>query len=288
MSHDVDGDLVERLVDTSRYPLANPGSPAWERAVSEVRHDLRETGCGVLAEFVRPALHGELRDECAQLSGRANYDEQTVNVYNTAPDPTLPPQHPGRISMRRGNAFVARDQIPAESLIHRLYTSALFQRFLAGALGLPAVHPLADPYAGLCLNILRVGHEHPWHFDTNEFAVSMLTQAPEEGGDFEYCPGIRTPRSENSAEVRAVLTGDGGHLVRRLRLRPGDLQVFHGRYSLHRVGVVQGATSRHSAIFSYSERPGVMGTVVRTRQLFGRVASGHLAADIRRTDGLLD
>jgi hypothetical protein len=41
-------------------------------------------------------------------------------------------------------------------------------------------------------------------------------------------------------------------------------------------------------LIRYSERPGVMGTVVRTRQLFGRVASGHLAADIRRTDGLLD
>ena len=62
-------------------------------------------------------------------------------------------------------------------------------------------------------------------------------------------------------------------------LRPGDLQLFKGRYSLHRVSTVHGRpTARHTAIFAYSERPGVVGSVARTRQLFGRVLPEHLAA----------
>ncbi|MEI5132987.1 hypothetical protein RB199_13290 [Streptomyces libani] len=53
---------------------------------------------------------------------------------------------------------------------------------------------------------------------------------------------------------------------------------------------VRGETARHSAIFAYSERPGVIGSVARTRQLFGRVLPAHTAAEGRavRGDRLLD
>jgi hypothetical protein len=73
-------------------------------------------------------------------------------------------------------------------------------------------------------------------------------------------------------------------------LRPGDLQLFKGRFSLHRVTTVAGDAARHSAIFAYSERPGVVGSVARTRQLFGRVLPEHLAAagQAVRGDRLLD
>ena len=79
-------------------------------------------------------------------------------------------------------------------------------------------------------------------------------------------------------------------MSRRLTLRPGDLQLFLGRYSMHRVSVVRGSTARHSAIFSYTERPDVIGSVARTRQLFGRVLPRHLAAhgNAVRVDRLLD
>ncbi|SLJ82245.1 Uncharacterised protein [Mycobacteroides abscessus subsp. abscessus] len=77
--------------------------------------------------------------------------------------------------------------------------------------------------------------------------------------------------------------------MRRLELRPGDLQLFQGRFSLHRVTPVSGVTQRHSAIFAYTDRPGVIGTVERTRQLFGRVLPDHLAAaEAVRGDRLLD
>jgi len=78
--------------------------------------------------------------------------------------------------------------------------------------------------------------------------------------------------------------------VRRLSLLPGDLQLFMGRYSLHRVTRVQGETARHTVIFAYSERPGVIGNPTRTRQLFGRVLPAHLVGvrNSVRGDQLLD
>ncbi len=285
-----EAEVVGRVVDTARYPLAELTGAGWESVVSRTRRELGSVGCSVLPGFIRSSLCDALRLECAAIAPQAYYDVETVNVYNIATGESLPEGHPGRIAMRRGNAFVSRDYIPQDLIIHRLYSSELFQHFVASCFELPRIHELADPLSGLCLNVVNPGMEHPWHFDTNEFTVSMLTQDPDAGGVFEYCPNIRSAEAENLDDVRAVLTGGGAGLIRRLSLRPGDLQLFKGRYSLHRVSPVQGGTARHTAIFAYSERPGVIGSVARTRQLFGRVLPEHLAGAGRavRVDQLLD
>jgi hypothetical protein len=281
---------VEQVVNTARYPLSEPATADWQHVVSRTREELNTLGCSVLPDFVRPSLHDALRMEGERIAPLAYYDVETVNVYNIDVDASLPEDHPARLPMQRGNAFVPRDRIPQDFVIHQLYSSGLFQHFLATCFELPRLYELADPLAGLVLNVVQPGMEHPWHFDTNEFAVSLLTQEPQAGGAFEYCPNIRSGREENFDDVGAVLAGRGEHLVRRFSLRPGDLQLFKGRYSLHRVTAVEGETARHTAIFAYTERPGVIGSVARTRQLFGRVLPEHLAAENRsvRVDQLLD
>jgi hypothetical protein len=278
------------VVEVGRYPLAEPDSAALREVVARSREELRESGCSVLRDFVRPELREALESECAGFAPAAYGTVELVNAYNIATDAELPAGHPGRVVMERGNAFVAKDRIPTSSIIHRLYTDPLFQRFVADCFGLPELHELADPLSGLCLNVIEPGRSHPWHFDTNEFTVSMLTRPAAEGGVFEYCPNIRSAESENLDDVAAVLAGDGEHLIRRLTLRSGDLQLFRGRFALHRVSTVSGPVARHSAIFAYSERPGVIGSVERTRQLFGRVLPDHLAAagHAVRGDRLLD
>ncbi|MFC9883079.1 arpA protein [Streptomyces libani] len=281
---------LDQVVDTDRYPLPEPDSAGGQAVISRARHELLTLGCTVLPDFIRPALRTALEQECAAIAPQAHYDIETVNVYNIAVDSALPADHPGRRTFQRGNAFVPRDRVPADSLISRLYSEPVFQDFLARCFGLPRLHELADPLSGLVLNVVAPGMEHPWHFDTNEFTVSMLTRQARDGGVFEYCPNIRSAHDEHFDDVRDVLDGRGERLIRRLPLHPGDLQLFKGRYSLHRVSPVRGETARHSAIFAYSERPGVIGSVARTRQLFGRVLPAHTAAEGRavRGDRLLD
>ena len=282
-------DSIGLVVDTDRYPLAEPAGDAWNAVVARTRQELADSGCSLLPDFIRPAQQSTLRAEGERVAPLAYYDVETVNVYNIDLDDELPPDHPGRVTMERGNAFVARDHIDPSAIIHQLYTSVPFQRFIADCFELPRLYELADPFSGLVLNVIPPGREHPWHFDTNEFTVSLMTRPPEDGGVFEYCPNIRSAQSENLDDVRAVLDGRGERLIRRLDLRPGDLQLFKGRYALHRVAEVRGSTARHTAIFAYSERPGVIGSVARTRQLFGRVRPEHLAAEGRvRVDQLLD
>jgi hypothetical protein len=279
---------ADSVVDTDRYPLDDPGGPAWQGIVGRTRAELDQIGCSVLRDFIRPELRDALRRECADIAPLAHSRVEQVNAYNIALDTPLPDGHPGRTIMERGNAFVARDDIPATSVIQRLYTSPVFQRFVADCFDLSELHELADPLSGLCLNVIAPGRSHPWHFDLNEFTVSMLTQPAADGGVFEYCPNIRSTETENLDDVAAVLAGRGDHIVRKLALRPGDLQLFRGRFALHRVSTVRGDNARHTAIFAYSERPGVIGSVERTRQLFGRVLPVHEQADTVRGDRLLD
>ncbi|MGF6884700.1 hypothetical protein ABIA39_007119 [Nocardia sp. GAS34] len=76
--------------------------------------------------------------------------------------------------------------------------------------------------------------------------------------------------------------------MRSLALGVGDLQPFHGRYSLHRVREVRGRNARLSAIFAYSANPDVVGSRGRTRRLFGRVSPLHGDESQRsQADGLL-
>ncbi|MFI6865437.1 arpA protein [Nocardia sp. NPDC050406] len=282
-------DSVIAAVDTERYPLDAPEGERWVDAVRRARAELAADGCCVLRGFLRDSALETLRAEGVALAPRAYYTVERVNAYNISLDTALPEDHPGRVVLERGNAFVARDLIPAETLIQRLYTSTVFQRFVADCFGLAELHEFTDPLAGLCLNVVAPGMSHPWHFDTNEFTVSMLTQLPDAGGVFEYCPAIRSKQAENFDDVRAVLEGRGEGLIRRLDLRPGDLQLFQGRFSLHRVSPVHGETQRHTAIFAYSETTGVIGTAERSRQLFGRVLPEHLdRAQAVRGDRLLD
>jgi hypothetical protein len=102
-----------------------------------------------------------------------------------------------------------------------------------------------------------------------------MTQKPQAGGLFEFCPGIRSAQKQNFAAVGAVLQGDHTS-VQTLNLEPGDLQIFYGRHSLHRVTRVRGDTQRHTVILAYTEQAGAIADAERTRRLFGRVSEAHL------------
>jgi len=283
-------DALADLVDTARYPVDELDSPAARALIAESRARLAETGCLVLRDFMRPEGLAAIAVEARALAPRAHHRHTRTNPYDCADDPALDPGDPRRTFMDRSNGFVAGDLIGADTALRRLYTDDGFTRFVAACVGAAAIHRYADPLADLVINVLRPGCQHPWHFDTTAFVVSLLTREPEGGGVFEYCPGIRSPEHENFAEVGAVLRGESDR-PRRLVLRPGDLQIFFGRYSLHRVTRVEGKSDRHTVIFGYAEKPGIVGRAERSRQLFGRVAPVHAAeerAALVRADTLTD
>jgi len=171
----------------------------------------------------------------------------------------------------------------------QLYFRPPLTGFIARCLGKDCLHIYASPVSNMIVNVGAPGACFNWHFDTNEFTVTMLLQPASAGGHFKYVPNLRSAQDEHYDAVRAALNGDTTR-VKRLPLQPGDLQLFLGRFSLHRVTENTGTMDRLLLIMSFAEKPGMIGSVHRSRELHGEVTAAHLEAERSRvrSDSLMD
>lgn len=284
------GDDLGGLIDLERYPLDRLDGPEGQALIARCRASLSADGCAVLPAFVRPDALQQMSQETLRLAPGAHINDTQTNPYSSDGDPDLPEDHPRNVFMDRSNGFVGGDLIGQETAIRRLYHHGAFQAFVRRAMGVPELHEYADPLGGLVINVLKPGCQHPWHYDTNEFVVSMMTREPEQGGLFQYAPGIRSRESENYEAVGRLLQGDK-EPVKTLQLRPGDLQIFFGRYSLHRVSRVAGQRERHTVIFGFAREAGMIARAARTKRIFGRLHPIHEAEAAdgpARSDSLAD
>ena len=279
------------LVDLQAFPIHDPASAGYVAAVDGARAGLRSEGCAVLGGFVRSEAVVRLNEEILERKHATHYSTQVMNPYfHTAANPDFPADHPVNTFIERSSGFIPGDAWDPGCATDTLFRAPEVSRFIADCLEIPALYCYDDPLAGLTSNICDPGQQFTWHFDTNDYAVTVLVQPADEGGLFEYVPRIRSADDEGFNAIAGVLAG-GREGVRTLELHPGDLQIFRGRYSLHRVTRVgAGSRPRHAAIFAYTLEPGVIGRVARTRQLFGRVLPEHEEAERRRvrSDALLD
>lgn len=273
-------------IDLDRYPIAEPGAQR-SALVARLRAELADDGCAVLKGFIRPERIADLVAEGDRVAPHAHRSFNRTNAYFTQDRPDLPVSHPLRRFYGRSNAFVPADNFAADSPLRALYEWPGFAPFIQHALGESRFHRYADPLADVIINAVEEGGGFPWHFDTNNYTVTLAIQNAEDGGAFEYAPDLRSATDENYAGVEAVLDGDPSG-VRALHLEPGDLQIFKGRYSLHRVTPTRGARRRYVGIFSFVEEPGMVGSPERTRQLYGRVLPVHLERAGLRADALVD
>ncbi len=279
------------LVDLQRYPIDRPGSHGYVAAVEAARSELRAEGCAVIADLVKSDAVAVLNQEIIERKHTTHFSKQTINPYfHVDHNPDYPDRHPMNTFIERSSGFLPGDAWEAGCATDLLFRSPELAQFLADCLEIAELHCYADPLAGLTANILDPGQQFTWHFDTNEFAVTVLVDEADEGGLFQYVPAIRSASDEGFDRIQEVLEG-GERGVRTLDLTPGDLQIFRGRYSLHRVTrVPANSKPRHAAIFAYTEQPGVIGRLVRTKQLFGRVLPEHIEAEEQRvrSDALID
>lgn len=277
------------LIDLDRYPIHRPGSDACRSLMQRLHERIRDDGCAVLAGFVRPDRLPALVAEADRLAGAAHRSHGRTNPYFSKDDPSLPAAHPVRRFYDRSNAFIPGDNFGRGSPLRAIYACEPFMPFVRTAFEAPAeaFFRYDDPLADVIINMAEAGEGFPWHFDTNNYTVTLAIQNAEEGGAFEYAANVRTPTDENFAAVGAILDGDGTR-VRRLVLGPGDLQLFKGRYSLHRVAPLRGGRRRYVGIFSFVEAEGMCGGVERTRQLYGRVLPRHHERAGLRADALRD
>jgi hypothetical protein len=275
------------IIDTDWYPLDQPNSDVLQKVIAQARAGLEKDGCARLSGFIRPEGQAALAFETTALSPLALHSSEEYTPYGSSPDDSFPNDHPRRRAHRTTSGSVTRDLIPTGGLIQQIYGNLHLNAFIAACLSAEEIYQFADPMRGLIINSMDEGNVLGWHFDANEFIVSLMTRRADKGGMFEYCPGIRAPGNENFDDVKVVLDGKPD-LVKYLDLQVGDLQLFKGRVSLHQVSQVEKGT-RHTAIFGYARQPGFIGSVASTMKVYGRVMQEHIDAEhTRQTDVLED
>lgn len=260
---------MDDILDLDRYPLDRPG-PMRKALVAQARADLAAHGMFDPAGFLAPGVAQGIAEELApQFETGAFTHARRHNIYFRREVPGLAPGHPALAEVETVSRTLCADQV-AGPLIG-LYEWAPFAAFLAEAMGKPALFTMDDPLARV--NVMRYspGEALNWHFDRSEFTTTLLLQAPEAGGAFEYRSDLRSADDPNYEGVARLLRGEDPDLRRRA-LAPGTLNVFRGRNTAHRVTPVEGRVARVIAVFSFYDRPGVRFTDEERVGFYGRAA----------------
>ncbi|MGJ8569981.1 MAG: HalD/BesD family halogenase [Hoeflea sp.] len=255
---------LNQIVDLTTYPIGNTDFRAACRKTYE------DNGILVMPQFVtQPAI------EAIQAEGRENEDKVFAStakhtVYLSPQDPTFAADHPRNRLVVSSKGCITDDLMPQGSALRTLYNATEFRAFLCEVLGEEALYEYADPLSSINLHFAKTGQELGWHFDNSSFAITLMVQPPERGGEFEYVNAVRDADAGemNFDAVAGIL--DGRTKVEQLNAEAGTLVFFRGRNSMHRVAPNEGERTRMLAVLAYNTEPGVSLSEAARMTFYGR------------------
>lgn len=259
----MDQAAIYDLIDLDRYPLDKLSSQDGSQLTETIRASLNKNGSCSLTGFVKEAVIKQMAAEAETLQQLAYAGPTEVSPYffnyDLGKGSEIAEDHPLKRKGKRNLSQVATDLIPENHLLCRLYYSSVITDFLSQVLQQP-VYRNQDKYQSLNISMMNNGGCQQWHFDSGPMVTTLLLQAPEAGGVFEYVPELRSDENENFEEVRKVLDGDLSR-ARQIKLEAGTFSLFRGHYSMHHVTEVQGDRTRIQAILGFSTRPDLHGNL---------------------------
>ena len=262
------------------YPLHDLTTPDGKGFLEQCRQRIREDGTLALRGFVRPEVLPKLIAEAEAGARRSRPFLHHFQFGSGTSDETyelegLPADDPRRFRSRTALTFVGEHLVPADSWLRRLYTWPPMMGFVAEVLGLRPLYRRGDGLSGINYTVMGEGDEQSWHFDQAHFITSILLQPSEAGGDFEYVRGLRGDAGDDLAGLKLALAGCHPDLV-RLKLDPGTLLLFEGRYAFHRATPIVGTRLRCLALLAFDREPGVSIDDDLAEVFYGRQANGGM------------
>ncbi|HIF88257.1 MAG TPA: hypothetical protein EYQ52_00370 [Candidatus Thioglobus sp.] len=280
---------LERFLNLDEFPIHDLTSSRRAELVEQCRQGLDKWGCAHVPDFILPSAIEEMHQEALRLidKGYAREAHAWVNPFLTKEDTSLDKDHPKRFFEERTSSFINSDLLEGCSVLRMIYDSDVMVHFVAECLNVGPIYRWAEPLGRNPYSVMKDGDYFPWHFDGNDFTVSILVNEADGGGDFEYVPDIRTPHNECFDDIGAVLHGERKR-VRVLSLNTGDLQIFKGRYSMHRVTKTKGSEPRIIALPTYVTNPYLVNRPHHSEAFYGRSMDIHHERNLGRLDKLTD
>ena len=257
---------IKNIIDLDICPL---GSATF---IESCRKKIDENGVLTLPKFLNEQVIKHLVEEGSAAQHKAFYSNSTHNVYLTKNNPDYDDEHIFNRQVVSSKGCITDDQVPKNSPLKTLYQSNIFRDFLATVLNEQKLYEYADPMSSINVHYASEGQELGWHFDNSSFAITLLLQAPEAGGSFEYIKDLRDSEAGemNFEGVESLL--DGIKKPETLRVEPGTLVLFRGKNSIHRVTPTRGNKTRMLVVLAYNTKPGVSLSKSAQMTFFGRVA----------------
>lgn len=263
---------MSNCIDLIRYPIDRLDTGIGATLIATAREALAENGACELPGFLTTSAVDEAVVLAEAKRHQAFRMEQEHDIEFSDHDPaTLAPTdiHSSRVRTAKGG--IAYDEVAMNSPARIVFESDEVKAFLGQALGVDRLHRMDDPLGALNVMVYEPGDELGWHFDSAEFVVTMMLQAPEYGGVFEFVPMLRSEHDGNDEGVRALLSGSRAGIC-TLACDPGTLVLFRGHLSPHRVTPIEGTRARINAVLGYSRRPDHRLSPSGQNRFYGRTA----------------
>jgi hypothetical protein len=243
------------FVDPERYPLLHPNDQHFVESIHLYKSILRRQGYSELHGFLTESGLSTLLQDANSLLPYALSNAELGSVYaDPEIDNGFPEGHPRRIKLRESMGTVPYTAFPKTSPLRQLYEWQPLMDFLGPIFGDEGFFRYADELGALNLTVMYENDLKQWHFDQNDFGVTLTLQAAKSGGEFEIAPFVRSDSEENYNFVKKILDGSDYRRIRKIPVQPGSLILFNGRQSLHRVTTINGPQARLVAVFAYDGR----------------------------------
>jgi hypothetical protein len=261
----------EQVINLDRYPIEDINSLLFKALIQRLRKELDQQQYVVLPDFIQPKARQQAIEQIESVLHLANDNHSDRNCYlQREPDRSFPQDHPRNIFLPASIRMIAADLLPSNSPLKTLYYWDKMKKLVAGIVGVDDLYDNEDslqPVNALCY---RNGDRSGWHFDsTNAFTMTLMLQAPDQGGNFEMHPNTRTNDDQSYDRARKVVSGNNEGVVEVGR-EEGSLCIFRGCNSLHRVSPVKGDRLRMMGVFVYENETGITGDPEVNETVYGR------------------
>ena len=256
---------ISEIINYNEHPLDN------SNYINLCKKEIKNKSILVLHNFLTKKCLNELVLESLNLENKAYYCSQNHTILLNKTNNSLKVDDPLNIEVTSDKGCVPHDLVGENSKLNLLYKSTIFTNFLKDVLNLNNLYPYADKLSSVNYNYYQNNQQLGWHFDNASFAITLMIQSAESGGEFEYVSKGRD-YSKNFIDksfISKIL--NTSIKANKINADAGTLVLFYGRNYLHRVTPVKSKKPRILVTLNYNEEEGVELSENARLTFFGRI-----------------
>ena len=256
---------LKEIVNIEKHPIFN------EEFVKNCHKQIKENSILILKNFLNKNCLNELISEALKLEDKAFYCSQNHTILLNKPNKLVDSGDPLNTEVVSNKGCVPHDMLNKNSKLNILYNLSEFKKFLKGVLGLNHLYPYDDTMSSINYNYYQKNQQLGWHFDNASFAITLMIQSSDSGGEFEYVSKGRD-FSKNFIDkdyIKKILQRK--ITPEKIDVDAGTLVLFYGRNYLHRVTPVKSKKPRILVTLNYNEEEGIMLSENARITFFGRI-----------------